>query len=57
MHDMHARQGHSGCGQWNGAWLGDAIEDGEVCALNAKHKWDDVSDVHLRAIDLDGDAE
>ena len=55
--DVHAGQGHARHGQWDGVWLGDAVEGSEVHALDAKHKQDDVSDVHLGAVDLDGDSE
>ena len=41
----------------DGAWQGDAAEGGKVHALDAEREWDDVGDVHLGAIDLDGDAE
>ena len=41
----------------DGVQQGDAVEGGEVCALDAEQEWDDVGDVHLRAIDLDGDTE
>ena len=41
----------------DGAWQGDAIEGSEAHALDAKHEQDDVGDVHLGAVDLDGDTE
>ena len=56
VHDVQARQGYSRHGQWDRAWLGNAVEGGNAHALDTKCEWDDVSNMHLRAIDLDGDA-
>ena len=40
-----------------GVWQGDAIEGGEAHALDAKGERDDVGNVHVGAVDLDGDTE